>query len=75
MFNSTLTIKYSSSVLGLLISYHQSIQQSLFSQLKSPRLAVRKRSIIALGMLHNDSFATYYMYIQTFLTQKLSLDK
>ncbi|XP_046857896.1 cullin-associated NEDD8-dissociated protein 1-like [Xenia sp. Carnegie-2017] len=36
---------------GLLVSFHQSIEQSLFTQLKSARLAVRKRSIIALGYL------------------------
>mgnify|MGYP002803523298 FL=1 len=36
---------------GLLVSFHSSIQKSLFAQLKSPRLAVRKRAIIALGYL------------------------
>ena len=35
---------------GLLVSYHQSIQQALLPQLTSARLAVRKRTIIALGM-------------------------
>ena len=34
---------------GLLVSYHQSIQQALLPQLTSARLAVRKRTIIALG--------------------------
>ena len=34
---------------GLLISFHPSIQQSLLPQLASPRLAVRKRSIIAIS--------------------------
>ncbi|XP_071151834.1 cullin-associated NEDD8-dissociated protein 1-like [Mytilus edulis] len=34
---------------GLLISFHPSIMQSLLPQLSSPRLAVRKRAIIALG--------------------------
>lgn len=48
-----LLLNWCSVFLGLLVSYHQSIQQSLFSQLKSPRLAVRKRSIIALGMFHD----------------------
>jgi len=36
---------------GLLISFHCSIQQALLPQLSSPRLAVRKRSIIAIGTL------------------------
>ena len=35
---------------GLLISFHPSIMQSLLPQLSSPRLAVRKRAIIALGL-------------------------
>ena len=34
---------------GLLLSYHQSIQAALLPQLTSARLAVRKRTIIALG--------------------------
>lgn len=34
---------------GLLISFHAGIQRALLPQLASPRLAVRKRSIIALG--------------------------
>ena len=37
------------SVTGLLISFHPSIMQSLLPQLASPRLAVRKRAIIAIG--------------------------
>ncbi|XP_077989699.1 cullin-associated NEDD8-dissociated protein 1-like isoform X1 [Glandiceps talaboti] len=36
---------------GLLVSFHPSIQASLLPQLTSPRLAVRKRSIIAIGHL------------------------
>ena len=35
------------------MSYHQSIQQALLPQLTSARLAVRKRTIIALGMKQN----------------------
>jgi len=34
---------------GLLVSFHLSIQQALLPQLSSPRLAVRKRAIIAIG--------------------------
>ena len=34
---------------GLLVSYHQSIQAALLPQLTSARLAVRKRTIMALG--------------------------
>ena len=34
---------------GLLITFHSSIQQALLPQLASPRLAVRKRSIIAIS--------------------------
>lgn len=36
---------------GLLITYHPSIQEALLPQLASPRLAVRKRSITAIGYL------------------------
>lgn len=36
---------------GLLISFHPSIQDALLPQLASPRLAVRKRSITAIGYL------------------------
>lgn len=36
---------------GLLVSFHQSILACLLPQLTSPRLAVRKRAIIALGHL------------------------
>ncbi|GIY90141.1 cullin-associated NEDD8-dissociated protein 1 [Caerostris darwini] len=36
---------------GLLISFHLSIQEALLPQLGSPRLAVRKRSITAIGYL------------------------
>ncbi|XP_076864497.1 cullin-associated NEDD8-dissociated protein 2 [Brachyhypopomus gauderio] len=36
---------------GTLISFHQSILSSLLPQLTSPRMAVRKRAIIALGHL------------------------
>ncbi|KAF8766423.1 Cullin-associated NEDD8-dissociated protein 1 like protein [Argiope bruennichi] len=36
---------------GLLISFHLSIQEALLPQLASPRLAVRKRSITAIGYL------------------------
>jgi len=34
---------------GLLVSFHLGIQQALLPQLSSPRLAVRKRAIIAIG--------------------------
>uniref|UniRef100_A0A4W4HM86 TATA-binding protein interacting (TIP20) domain-containing protein n=1 Tax=Electrophorus electricus TaxID=8005 RepID=A0A4W4HM86_ELEEL len=36
---------------GTLVSFHQSILSSLLPQLTSPRMAVRKRAIIALGHL------------------------
>ena len=36
---------------GLLVQFHPSLLEALSPQLKSPRLAVRKRSIIALGHL------------------------
>lgn len=36
---------------GLLISFHPAIQEALLPQLSSPRLAVRKRSITAIGYL------------------------
>ena len=44
---------------GLLVSYHQSIQQALLPQLTSARLAVRKRTIIALGMKQNINIIAY----------------
>lgn len=34
---------------GLLVSFHSAIRQALLPQLASPRLAVRKRAIIAIG--------------------------
>ena len=34
---------------GLLVTFHSNIRQALLPQLASPRLAVRKRAIIAIG--------------------------
>lgn len=34
---------------ALLVTFHPSIQEALLPQLASPRLAVRKRSITAIG--------------------------
>uniref|UniRef100_A0A8C4EVN3 TATA-binding protein interacting (TIP20) domain-containing protein n=1 Tax=Dicentrarchus labrax TaxID=13489 RepID=A0A8C4EVN3_DICLA len=49
---SKLNIIYSSSRLsGALVSFHSSLLSSLLPQLTSPRMAVRKRSIMALGHL------------------------
>ncbi|XP_034021823.1 cullin-associated NEDD8-dissociated protein 2 [Thalassophryne amazonica] len=38
-------------VSGALVSFHSSLLSSLLAQLTSPRMAVRKRSILALGQL------------------------
>uniref|UniRef100_A0A8D3E1J1 TATA-binding protein interacting (TIP20) domain-containing protein n=1 Tax=Scophthalmus maximus TaxID=52904 RepID=A0A8D3E1J1_SCOMX len=42
---------FSSRLSGALVSFHSSLLHSLLPQLTSPRMAVRKRSILALGHL------------------------
>lgn len=57
---------------GLLISFHPSIMQSLLPQLSSPRLAVRKRAIIALGYLVMSCNNTLFFELIEFLLTELN---
>ncbi|XP_028513482.1 cullin-associated NEDD8-dissociated protein 1 [Exaiptasia diaphana] len=59
---------------GLLVSYHPSIQASLLPQLKSPRLAVRKRAIIALGHLVLSSNSNLFVELMDHLLNELQLN-
>ncbi|XP_040569539.1 cullin-associated NEDD8-dissociated protein 1 [Lepeophtheirus salmonis] len=55
---------------GLLIQFHPSLQEALTPQLKSPRLAVRKRSVIALGhLVMSCDQALYTKLINLLLTE------
>ncbi|KAJ7389386.1 Cullin-associated NEDD8-dissociated protein 1 [Desmophyllum pertusum] len=56
---------------GLLVSYHQSIQQSLLPQLTSARLAVRKRTIIALGHLVLSANSSLFVELMDHLLAEL----
>lgn len=56
---------------GLLISFHPSIMQSLLPQLSSPRLAVRKRAIIAIGYLVMSCNYTLFNELIEFLLNEL----
>ncbi|ELU01651.1 hypothetical protein CAPTEDRAFT_19001 [Capitella teleta] len=56
---------------GLLVTFHSSIQQALLPQLSSPRLAVRKRSIIATGHLVLSSNAALFTELMDFLLSEL----
>lgn len=57
---------------GLLISFHGAIQEALLPQLASPRLAVRKRSIIAIGHLVMSCNNTLFIKLIDFLLDELS---
>uniref|UniRef100_A0A2C9JF10 TATA-binding protein interacting (TIP20) domain-containing protein n=1 Tax=Biomphalaria glabrata TaxID=6526 RepID=A0A2C9JF10_BIOGL len=61
---------------GLLISFHITIKQALLPQLSSPRLAVRKRAIIAIGHLvmscSTSLFNELIEYLLTELTKNSS---
>jgi len=57
---------------GLLITFHPSIQQALLPQLSSPRLAVRKRSIIALSHLVLSCSNSLFLDLMDFLLIELS---
>ncbi|XP_048590232.1 cullin-associated NEDD8-dissociated protein 1 [Nematostella vectensis] len=59
---------------GLLVTYHQSIQASLLPQLKSSRLAVRKRAIIALGHLVLSANAGLFVELMDHLLNELQLN-
>uniref|UniRef100_A0A672QHV5 Cullin-associated NEDD8-dissociated protein 1-like n=1 Tax=Sinocyclocheilus grahami TaxID=75366 RepID=A0A672QHV5_SINGR len=55
-----------------LVSIHQSILTSLLAQLMSPRMAVRKRSIIALGHLVPSCSPTLFTHLTSHLMGELS---
>ncbi len=57
---------------GLLITFHPSIQEALLPQLESARLAVRKRSIIALSHLVMSCNNSLFHELMDFLLNKLS---
>ncbi|CAL1532474.1 unnamed protein product [Lymnaea stagnalis] len=55
---------------GLLISFHITIKQALLPQLASPRLAVRKRAIIAIGhLVMSCSTSLFHELIEYLLTE------
>lgn len=56
---------------SLLTQFHPSIQEALLPQLASPRLAVRKRTIIALGYLVLSSSPALFMHLIDFLVREL----
>jgi cullin-associated NEDD8-dissociated protein 1 len=57
---------------SLLVSFHQNIQQALLPQLSSARLAVRKRSIIAIGHLVMSCNNSVFIELVEFLLSELS---
>ncbi|XP_052763076.1 cullin-associated NEDD8-dissociated protein 1-like [Mya arenaria] len=57
---------------GLLISFHPTILQALLPQLSSPRLAVRKRAIIAIGFLVMSCNNTLFVELIDFLLTSLA---
>jgi len=57
---------------GLLVQFHPSLEGALSPQLKSPRLAVRKRSIIALGHLVMSCDQTLYLTLINKLLAELA---
>ncbi|XP_064651957.1 cullin-associated NEDD8-dissociated protein 1-like [Lineus longissimus] len=57
---------------GLLVNFHQFIQQALLPQLASQRLAVRKRSIIALGFLVQSCNSVLFQELIEFLLRELN---
>uniref|UniRef100_A0A672QHI2 Cullin-associated NEDD8-dissociated protein 1-like n=1 Tax=Sinocyclocheilus grahami TaxID=75366 RepID=A0A672QHI2_SINGR len=62
-----------SDMLGRLVQIiHQSILTSLLAQLMSPRMAVRKRSIIALGHLVPSCSPTLFTHLTSHLMGELS---
>jgi cullin-associated NEDD8-dissociated protein 1 len=56
---------------GLLVSFHASIKQALLPQLASPRLAVRKRAIIAMGQLVMSCNSQIFQELIQFLLSEL----
>ncbi|XP_062521004.1 cullin-associated NEDD8-dissociated protein 1-like isoform X2 [Corticium candelabrum] len=60
---------------GLLQSFHSSIQSALFPQLTSSRMAVRKRTIIALSSLVHSSSSPLFVELIDHLLSELTQDK
>ena len=58
---------------GLLVQFHPNLREALSPQLKSPRLAVRKRSIIALGHLVMSCDQTLYLKLINDLLDNLAV--
>lgn len=57
---------------GLLVSFHTTIKQALLPQLASPRLAVRKRAIIAIGHLVMSCSPSLFTELIEFLLSELT---
>jgi len=57
---------------GLLVNFHPSLLEALYPQLRSPRLAVRKRTILALGHLVVSCDAAIYAKIMDSLLEDLA---
>ena len=57
---------------GLLLNFHSGLLEALYPQLKSPRLAVRKRSILALGHLVVSCDLNLYNRIMCMLLDELA---
>ncbi len=57
---------------SLLVSFHEAIREALLPQLASPRLAVRKRTIQALGHLVMSCHHTLYVKIMEHLLDGLA---
>ena len=60
---------------ALLVPYHQNLLEALQPQLKSPRLAVRKRTIIALGHLVLTCDLVHYAKLINTLLKELTASK
>jgi len=57
---------------GLLVQFHPNLVDALSPQLKSPRLAVRKRAILCLGHLVMSCDQTLYIKLINMLMEELS---
>jgi len=57
---------------GLLVQFHPSLVEALSPQLKSPRLAVRKRAILCLGHLVMSCDQTLYIKLINLLLEELA---
>ncbi|KAF4529720.1 hypothetical protein B566_EDAN015349 [Ephemera danica] len=57
---------------GLLVTFHQTIMDNLLPQLASPRQAVRKRTIVALGLLVMSCSPQLYAKLMDVMHEELS---